>query len=133
METPSRWSCKSGNLHSKTRQCFLWWERERQLELAEARLVPRPFLCGRGERGEGRKGLVNNSTLTTRIYGISIIDTDSIVQATNTYKFIAQTLNVKPHVHATHSHETLFTTHTYLTFTFSLINADGRNAAVDPR
>ena len=31
-------------------------------------LVPRPFLCGRGERGEGRKGLVNNSTLT-RIHG----------------------------------------------------------------
>ena len=27
-------------------------------------LVPKPFLCGRGERGEGRKGLVNNSTLT---------------------------------------------------------------------
>ena len=26
----------------------------------------------------------------------------------------------------------LFTTHTYLTFTFSLINADCRNAAVDP-
>ena len=31
-------------------------------------LVPRPFLCGRGERKEGRKGLVNNSTLT-RIHG----------------------------------------------------------------
>ena len=30
--------------------------------------VPRPFLCGRGERGEGRKGLVNNST-PTRIHG----------------------------------------------------------------
>ena len=30
-------------------------------------LVPRPFLCGRGEK-EGRKGLVNNSTLT-RIHG----------------------------------------------------------------
>ena len=27
-------------------------------------LVPRPFLYGRGERGEGRKGLVNNSTPT---------------------------------------------------------------------
>ena len=27
----------------------------------------------------------------------------------------------------------LFTTHTYLTFVFSLINTDGRNAAVDPR
>ena len=26
-------------------------------------LVPKPFLCGQGERGEGRKGLVNNSTL----------------------------------------------------------------------
>ena len=31
-------------------------------------LVPRPFLYGRGERGEGRKGLVNNST-PTRIHG----------------------------------------------------------------
>ena len=27
-------------------------------------LVPRPFPCGRGERGEGRKGLVNNLTPT---------------------------------------------------------------------
>ena len=33
-----------------------------------ASLVPRPFLCGRGERGEGRKSLVNNST-PTRIHG----------------------------------------------------------------
>ena len=31
-------------------------------------LVPRPFLFGRGERWEKRKGLVNNSTLT-RIHG----------------------------------------------------------------
>ena len=31
-------------------------------------LVPRAFLYGRGERGEGRKGLVNNST-PTRIHG----------------------------------------------------------------
>ena len=38
----------------------------------EASLVPRPFLCGRGERGEGRKGLVNNST-PTRIHGISLL------------------------------------------------------------
>ena len=29
--------------------------------------------------------------------------------------------------------QNLFTTHTYLTFAFSLINTDGRNAAVDPR
>ena len=29
--------------------------------------------------------------------------------------------------------QNLFTTHTYLTFPFSLINTDGRNAAVDPR
>ena len=29
--------------------------------------------------------------------------------------------------------QNLFTTHTYLTFVFSLINADGRNAAMDPR
>ena len=36
----------------------------------DSSLVPRPFLCGRGERGEGRKGLVNNST-STRIHGIS--------------------------------------------------------------
>ena len=50
----------------------------------------------------------------------------------NTYKFIAHTLNVKPRVHTAHSHEILFTTHTYLTFVFSLINTDSRNAAVDP-
>ena len=31
-------------------------------------LVPRPFLYGRGEKGEGKKGLVNNST-PTRIHG----------------------------------------------------------------
>ena len=36
--------------------------------MAAPNLVPRPFLCGRGEREEGRKGLVNNSTLT-RIHG----------------------------------------------------------------
>ena len=53
-------------------------------------------------------------------------------EATNTYKFIAHTLNVKPHIRTTRSHEILFTTHTYLTFALSLINADGRNAAVDP-
>ena len=28
--------------------------------------------------------------------------------------------------------QNLFTTHTYLTYAFSLINTDGRNAAVDP-
>ena len=50
----------------------------------------------------------------------------------NAYKFITHTLNMKPHIHATHSHEILFTTHTYLTFTFSLINPDSRNAAVNP-
>ena len=32
---------------------------------------------------------------------------------------------------STHSHEILFTTHTYLTFTFSLINTDSRNG-VEP-
>ena len=32
-----------------------------------------------------------------------------------------------------HIHTILFTTHTYLIFTLSLINADGGNAAVDPR
>ena len=52
-------------------------------------------------------------------------------EATNTYNFIAHTLNVKPHVHT--AHEILFTTPTYLTFVFSLINTDSRNAAVDPR
>ena len=31
-------------------------------------LVPRPYLYGRGEREEGRKSLVNNST-PTRIHG----------------------------------------------------------------
>ena len=76
---------------------------------------------GWGEKGE-RKGLVNNLT-PLWIYGISLLF--------NTYKFIAHTLNVKPHVHTTHSHEILFTTHTYLTFAVSPINADGRNAAVD--
>ena len=35
-------------------------------------LVPRPFLYGRGERGEGREGLVNNST-PTPIHGISLM------------------------------------------------------------
>ena len=35
---------------------------------SEISLVPRPFLYGRGERGERRKGLVNNST-PTRIHG----------------------------------------------------------------
>ena len=41
---------------------------------------------------------------------------------------LSHTLNVKPH-------EILFTTHTYLLDirAFSLINADGRNAAVDLR
>ena len=34
-------------------------------------------------------------------------------------------LNVKPHVHTTHSHKILLTTHGYLTLAFSLINADG--------
>ena len=34
----------------------------------ETSLVPRPFLYGRGESGEGRKGLVNNST-PTQIHG----------------------------------------------------------------
>ena len=29
----------------------------------------------------------------------------------NTYKFIAHTLNVKPHVHTAHSHEIVFTTY----------------------
>ena len=40
--------------------------------LGEINLVPRPFLYGRGERREGRKGLVNNST-PTRIHGISLM------------------------------------------------------------
>ena len=92
-------------------------------------VVPRLFLYGRGEKGEGMKGLVNNST-PTWIHGISIIDS---CEATNTYKFIVPHLNAQPHVHTTHSHEISFTTHTYLTFAFSLINTDGRNAAVDPR
>ena len=38
------------------------------LSMVYTSLVPRPFLYGRGERGEGRKGLVNNST-PTRIHG----------------------------------------------------------------
>ena len=64
-------------------------------------LVPRPFLVGgRKQGGKGRrKGLVNKST-PTRIHRISIIDSS---EATNTYKFITHTLNVKPHVHTTHS------------------------------
>ena len=36
---------------------------------------------------------------------------------------------MQPCVHTTHSHEILFMTHTYLTFAFSLINTDGRNAS----
>ena len=39
---------------------------------AKPSLVPRPFLYGWGEKGEGRKGLVNNST-PTRIHGISLM------------------------------------------------------------
>ena len=38
------------------------------LQLPRPSLVPRPFLCGRGEREEERKGLVNNTT-QTRICG----------------------------------------------------------------
>ena len=39
-----------------------------------ASLVPRPFLYGRDEKGEGRQGLVNNSTPTRiRIQGISLM------------------------------------------------------------
>ena len=35
-------------------------------------LIPRPFLYGRGKRGEGRKDLVNNPT-PKRIHGISLM------------------------------------------------------------
>ena len=91
-------------------------------------LVPRPFLVGGVWKGRGKKGLVNNLT-PKRLHGSSIIDS---CEATNAYKFITHTSNVKPHVRITHPHEILFTTHTYFTFTFSLIDADGRNAAVDP-
>ena len=76
-------------------------------------LVPKPFLVGGIRKGIGRKGLV---TQTPRIHGI-----DSC-EATNAYKFITHTSNVKPHAHTTHSHET---THTYLTFAFP-------SSAVDP-
>ena len=102
-------------------------------------LVPRPFLYGRGERGEGergegRKGLVNNST-PTHIHGISLMLNNIIVscEATNTYKFIVPQLRREVMCQHYTFTQNLFTTHTYLTFAFSLINTDGRNAAVDPR
>ena len=89
--------------------------------------------CVGGVR-EGREGRVWWITRpqrgSTEFHYCLIIDS---CEATNTYKFIAHTLNVKPHVHTAHSHEILFTTHTYFTYAFSLINADGRNAAVNPR
>ena len=96
---------------------------------ARTSLVPRPFLYGRGERGEGRKGLVNNST-PTRIYGISIIVS---CEATNTYKFIVPQFKREAMCQHYTFTQNSFMTHTYLTFAFSLINTDGRNAAVDPR
>ena len=88
---------------------------------------------GRGEKGEKKEGSGDKLDLNSDPRNfITVLIIDSC-KATNTYKFIAHTLNMKPHVHTTHSHEIFFTTHTYLTFTFSLINADGRNAAVDLR
>jgi len=56
-------------------------------------------------------------------------------EATNSYKFIVPHLNMQPNVHtthslalypgpgyeATHSHEILFMTHSYLTFIFILL------------
>ena len=95
-------------------------------------LVPRPFLYGRGEKGEGRKGLVNNST-PTWIHGISLMFNNCQLRSHEYLQVYRTTLEREamcPHYTFT---QNLFTTHTYLTFAFSLINADGRNAAVDPR
>ena len=61
-----------------------------------ASLVPRLFLVG-GMR-KGRSMEFFDSCEATK------------------YKFIAHTLNVKPHVNTTHSHKNLFMIHTYLTF-----------------
>ena len=78
----------------------------------QSSLVPRPFLVGGVRKGRGRKGLVNNPT-PMWIHRISLMYNNQWLRTQNTYKF---TLNMKPHVHTTHSHEILFTTHTYLTF-----------------
>ena len=74
-----------------------------------------------------RASLLNSTVITTNTFSQNL----GLFQGTES-KFIVPHLNTQPHVHTTHSHEILFTTHTYLTFAFSLINADGRNAAVDP-
>ena len=71
---------------------------------------------------------MNNSTRTW-IHGISLMFN---CKATNTYKFYCTTFKSEamcPHYTFI---QNLFTTHTYLTFAFSLINTDGTNAAVDP-
>ena len=47
--------------------CHVWWGK-----ITRSSLVPRPFLYGQGERGEERKGLVNNLT-PTWIHGISLM------------------------------------------------------------
>ena len=77
--------------------------------------------CMGGAR-EGREGRITRPQRGSMEFHYCLI-IDSC-EATNTYK---------PHVHTAHSHGILFTTRTYLTFALSLINADGRNAAVDPR
>ena len=110
------------------------------LVICKVILIHTTFVClvwfpdlpsGWGEKRKERKSLVNNLT-PTQIHGISIIIIIDSCKTRNTCNFITHTLNVKPHVHATHSHEILSTTRTYLTFAFSLINTDGWNTAVDP-
>ena len=87
----------------------------------------KPSACSRASK---QAHLLNPEIRQLRLFIVTLLIIDS-GEATNTYKFIAHT--VKPHDHTTHSHETLFTTRTYRTFAFSLFNADGWNAAVDPR
>ena len=53
-------------------KCLEQWRNLDFTTMVTASLVPRPFLYRRGEKGEGRKGLVNNST-PTRIHGISLM------------------------------------------------------------
>ena len=88
-------------------------------------LAPRLFLYGRGEKGEGRKGLVNNST-PMRIHGILTVSCEGV----NTYNFIVPHKCETMCPHYTFI-QNVFTTHTYLTFAFSPINTDGRKAAVE--
>ena len=74
------------HLQHHTKRLFRYQKREQYIWILQVKklflksiittysssLVPRPYLYGRDEKGEGRKGLVNNST-PTRIHGISFM------------------------------------------------------------